>query len=597
MILVLFESALAPKTIPPGRYTKMLKSISIKNLAIISSLQVDWSEGLNVLAGETGAGKSILFDALSIALGAKTAPSIIRPGSSKASIEVIFQPTAAVTAWLKQEELIEDELKELIVAREITKSSSRSRINGTLVNLTQLTELRQLLLTFHAQHEIRTLLASSTQLELMDGLASSEHLKLKNQVRTQYAKYRDLSRQIEELSISESERERRLDFARFQLEEIREAELSDSNEDDELKSRQKILESAQDIEGSLHEALSAISGDSGSDSGSYSDRSSARDLLQEALGAIEPLLSIDPSLTEASELLNTSLINLEEAGEALRRYRETNETDPQTLSELADRLNILAGIKRKYGPDLATVIERQNSLEEELEQLENASESMAVLGKELEVLDKELRTTANKLSKERRALAQNLTTSIIKELADLGMERCRFEINFTALDSPGPDGIDKVEFLISPNPGQPMSPLSKIASGGELSRIMLAVKTIFARADEVPCVVFDEIDTGLGGKVLKSLRDKLVKLAASHQILCITHQPMVASVADNFVFVSKNQSDKETEIEARRLSNDEKVTALATMASGREGEEVALSFATSLVNEAKLIKQGKAQLQ
>ncbi|MBX9691727.1 MAG: DNA repair protein RecN [Cyanobacteria bacterium] len=566
----------------------MLKSISIRNLAIISSLQVDWTDGLNVLAGETGAGKSILFDALSIALGARANPSIIRAGCDKASIEVVFEPTSYVCAWLKKNELLDAEQTELIVTREITKTSSRARINGVIVNHAVLTELRSMLLTFHAQHEIRTLLSPGSQLELIDGLASKEHSKLKDKVRTLHGRYRDLRKQFADLSISESERERRLDFARYQLHEIRESGVRDPKEDEELKAQQKLLNNAQAIEKTLSETLTKLCGDY--DRGF--DNASARDLLADAINHLESLVELDRRLEEPLELLNTSLINLEEAAGRVRAHKDgADDFSHMALSEIEERLNILATIKRKYGPDLSSVIEREAELACEVDRLENASSQMSTIAEEIDELEAVLTEASEALSRHRKTLATTLSQSIIKELSALGMERCRFSIDFDRLEEVGQEGIDRVEFMIAPNPGQPMAPLSKIASGGELSRVMLAIKSIFAHSDKIPTVVFDEIDTGLGGKVLKTLRDKLVNLASSHQILCITHQPIVASVADNFIQVCKEQSHDNTVIKARSLNEEEKVNALATMASGREEEEVSLSFATSLVKEARTLKK------
>ncbi len=566
----------------------MLKSISIKNLAIVSSLQVDWTDGLNVLVGETGAGKSILFDALSIALGARANPSIIRAGCDKASIEVVIEPTSIVSAWLKRYELIDAEQSELVVTREITKTSSRARINGVIVNHGVLTELRSLLLTFHAQHEIRTLLSSGSQLELIDGLASKEHSKLKDKVRTLYGRYRDLKKQYSELAISESERERRLDFARYQLNEIQDAGIRDASEDEELKTQQKLLTNAQAIEKTLSQTLSKLCGDF--DTGS--DYGNARDLLADAIGYLESLVELDKRLEEPLELLNTSLINLEEAAGRVRANRDgSDDFNHLELSEIEDRLNTLATIKRKYGPDLSTVIDRESELTAEVDKLENAAGQMDTIAAEIEELEVELTEASKSLSGHRKTLANSLSQSIIKELSALGMERCRFSIDFELLADLSQDGIDRVEFMIAPNPGQPMAPLSKIASGGELSRIMLAIKSIFARSDKIPTVVFDEIDAGLGGRVLKTLRDKLVTLASSHQILCITHQPIVASVADNFIQVCKEQSHDSTVIKVRRLNEEEKLNALATMASGRDEEEVSLSFASSLVEEARSLKR------
>ncbi len=565
----------------------MLKAISIANLAIINKLEVEWTKGLNILTGETGAGKSILFDALSIALGAKVSPSQISDGKDKAIIEAVFEPSSAVIAWQKQHDLIDQDSADLVVYREITRSGSRARINGMPVNASILNELRQLLLTFHAQHELRTLLSHSAQLELLDGLGSKSYRQLRDKVRTLYARYRDLRKLFEELTISEEERGRRVDFARFQLDELLQANLTIDNEDDELGDRHKILANAHHLESTIERVVTLLSG---GDTVYGEEFKSARDLLQECLAELDGLLELDASLAHSVSFLRESLVNLEESLDSVRRYKSSLDLDPHSLNEIDERLNVLMQIKRKYGPTLSQAIRRRDELVDEIEKLDNASQSIDAISSELTQLEDELRATSGRLSKERKALAESLTKSILKELSDLGMERCRFSINFTELEEVCADGLDRIEFLIAPNPGQPLAPLSKIASGGELSRIMLALKTIFARADSVSTVVFDEIDTGLSGRILKAIRDKLVNLAKSHQILCITHQPIIASVADNYIQVCKEQSDDKTVIRASRLTGESQLRALAVMASGRDGEKVSLTFANSLMEEALRVK-------
>jgi DNA repair protein RecN (Recombination protein N) len=565
----------------------VLKNISITNLAIIQELEVHWTKGLNILAGETGAGKSILFDALSIVLGAKVSANQIKDGKDRATIEAVFEASPTVTAWLKQQELIDQDQTDLIVYREVTRSGSRARINGFPVNASHLNELRQLLLTFHAQHELRTLMTNSAQLELLDGLGSKSHSQLREKVRTLHARHRDLKRQFEDLSISEDERTKRLEFAKFQLEEIAEANLENEHEDEELSDRHKVLANAARLDSTTEKVTELLAGGDST----YGDGSScARDILQESLSNLDSLIDLDASVASPAGFLRESLVNLEEALDGIRRYRSSLDLDPHSLNEVEERLAVLTQMKRKYGPSLAEAIAKQEALEEEIEKLENSTQSISAIQKELTDLNEKLRESSSQLSQERQKLAQNLTKSILKELSDLGMERCRFSIGFTTLEDVSSDGTDKVEFLIAPNPGQPLAPLSKIASGGELSRIMLALKTIFARADRVSTVVFDEIDTGLSGKILKAIRDKLVNLAASHQILCITHQPIIASVADNYIHVCKEQTDDKTVIKANRLEGDSLLKALAEMASGREGEEVAMTFAHSLMEEAGRVK-------
>lgn len=565
----------------------MLKSIQIRDFALIEKTQVDWTAGLNVLTGETGAGKSILMDALNAVLGGKVPSSIIRPGADKANLEAVFVPSSQVIAWLKKEELIDEETAEqaeLTVAREIGKSGSKIRINGTLVNHNLLGELRTMLITVHAQHEARTLMSSQSQLELLDGLGSDSHTKILEKVRTLYARKKQLQDELDSLTMSEDERLRKLDFSKFQLNELEQAELSDPGEDEELARQVSVLSNTIELKQQAEAAQDALTG-------SDSDSSvCAVDLIQKAMSEVEKALRFDSSLDSIHETLSGGLASLEEASTALRRYADKLDTDPDTLIDLENRLNLIATIKRKYGPHLSDAIAKQEELSHELEKLENGLKESEGLAKEIADVASELQNKASDLSKGRLKLAKTLSAAVEKELVDLGMEKCRFEISFSQLAEAGPNGIDKIDFLIAPNPGQPALPLGKIASGGELSRIMLAIKTIFAAADQVATVIFDEIDTGLSGRVLNAVRDKLSKLSRSQQILCITHQPIVASVADNYLEVKKEHLADRTIVTVNILDDEMRLRSLAAMASGNANEEASLSFARSLIDQATAVR-------
>lgn len=565
----------------------MLKSIHIRDFALIENTLVEWTSGLNVLTGETGAGKSILMDALSAVLGGKVAPSIIRPGKEKAAIEACFLAGPHVLAYLKQEELLaDDESEELVVAREISKSGSKVRVNGTLVNSAIVSELRGMLMTVHAQHEARTLMTPQSQLELLDGLGGEAHHKIVDKVRTLYLRHKDLSAELNGLTMSEEDRLKSLDFANFQLKELTEAELLSDTEDEELEREISVLVNAIDLKS---QALTAQELLTGSD---ITDGLSALDMVQKALLEVEKSLRFDQSLESLVESLRSGLANIEEASLGLRRYGDSLDTDPGTLNELEARAALLSSIKRKYGPSLADARHKELELAELVEKLENSSLETEKIKDELARLEKDLLSQCASLSEKRKKLAQNLSRQVEGHLKDLGMDKCRFEIAFQELASSGPSGTDRLEFLISPNPGQPPMPLSKIASGGELSRIMLAIKTIFASADHVSTVIFDEIDTGLSGRVLNAVRDKLSVLSKSHQILCITHQPIVAAVADNYLEVKKEHKKDETVVTVSRLDDEMRLRSLASMASGNASEE-SLTFARSLLEQAK---QARAQI-
>lgn len=567
----------------------MLESLEIKDFALIEQIKIDWKNGLNILTGETGAGKSIVMDALSAVLGGKVGPQFIRIGAERAKIEATFQPTPRVEAWLKQEDLIDEDSKTLVVSREITKTGSKVRINGTTVNHSHLQELRALLITVHAQHEARTLMSPLSQLEMLDSLGSDAHRKMIDEVRTIYAQRKDLLAELSDLEISEQERTRRLDFATFQFDELNEANLTDAEEDERLSHDHNKLAHARVLEESVSTARGLLNGEGDSEE---AHGKSTIDSLQEALACLEKAERYDPGLQTLTEPLKTSLFHLEEAIAELRRYRDSLDIDPETLNAIETRLSLLTGIKKKYGPTLAAAIEARESLSVEIDNLTRSTEKIEAIKAEAEALYQRLIKVADGLSASRQKFASALSQKVEKELKDLGMERASFQIAIERLAEPSGSGVDRLEFLIAPNPGQPAQSLAKIASGGELSRIMLAVKSIFARGDHVPTVIFDEIDTGMSGKALQAVRDKLAVLSKSHQILCITHQPIIAAVADNHIEVSKRQTARETNISVRALSGDERLKQLAQMASGEGDTKASLDFARALVAQANQIRPG-----
>jgi len=571
----------------------MLKSICIRDFALIENVSLDWHSGLNVLTGETGAGKSIVFDAINIVLGAKCASSNIRHGASKASIEAVFEPSSVVWAWLKQNELIEhDESdKEIVVAREITTSGSRSRINGTMVNVACIQDLRNLLLTFHVQHEIRTLFAGNTKLSMLDAIADKKHQQIVEKYSTVYSTYQLVKRQAHEFEMDEEERLRRLDFSRFQLNELVLADLKDEGELDELEKEKHRLGNLASIERAVYTSMSLLFDSPESNT----NEKAAYDSVCEALKELERATRFDETVEECTQILQTVLAQLDDAAKLLRRTRESLDADPERLDQIEDRLHLLSSIKKKYGPALIDAIQRRDSLSEEVEKLENNQDRVGNLKKQTEELLQECTELASKMTAARKILAGELSKQVSHELKELGMEKSQFQMAVEALDELNANGLDKVDFYFSANPGQPLQPLSKVASGGELSRVILALKVVFARFDQVGTIVFDEIDAGTSGAVLQRIRDKLCQLAGSHQILCITHQPLIASVADNHVMVHKVQSDHSTRVDFQNLTGKDKLKALATMASGSE-KQSAMAFAESLISEAKTIKGGMGHI-
>jgi len=574
----------------------MLQSLHIKNFALIEDLEMICRDGLNVLTGETGAGKSILIDALNILLGDKAGPGFIRTGAEKALIEGMFIAKPAVNSWLKNQELIDEgtDQETLSVVREISKTGSRFRINGILVNQASVNELKPMLIHVHAQHEARTLLSGQAQLNIIDALADQSHEKALAKMASLYANKIDKQKELDALRISEEERMRRLDFARFQLQELEGANLSDASEDEQLEKKHTVLANVSQLDLAASVAYQALTGETGGDGISSADEQAranaqatmnAIDALQTAVSSLDRASKLDGDLSSIINSLKEALALLEEAKDNIRHYKSKLEVDPEILQQLQDRLAQLATIKRKYGPDLAQAIERRNVLAQEINKLENAQVQANEVEQQLQNIKEKLADTSETISKTRKKLAKEFSQRIITELSQLGMERCQFEIVFEQLPEIGSSGFDSIEFMISPNPGQALLPMAKIASGGELSRIMLAIKSIVVGIDDAPTIIFDEIDAGLSGRILQTMRDKLAKLAQLRQVLCITHQPVIAAAAGNHLFVEKQHAKETTIVKIKALEGEERVKSLATMVSGQENAAVALDLAQALINQ------------
>lgn len=572
----------------------MLLELEIKDFALVEHVRVPFTWGLNVLTGETGAGKSIIMDALNAVLGGKVGPGVIRPQAERATIEATFKVTPELAAWLKQHELADEEEESFTCSRELSRNGSKIRINGALASLSLMQDLRQRLVTVHAQHESRTLLSPQSQLEMLDALGDADHKKLISRMKTLYARRKQLDAELSELMRSEAERERRLDFARFQLSELQDAQLEDPGEDAMVSSQRKVLANVSELESLLSNAQVYLRGHD------LDGEPGVLELIQKAVAEISRAAELDDRLQEFESALSEIVERIEDETRGIRKYSESLDSDPETLAHLDERANILAGVKRKYGPELSDAIKRQAELEDEIERLSNAQAEIDGLKAELELLNTELLDLVVNLSKKRSKLAAALSKKIHAELSELAMGSCRFEIALsqidsedrqTLLDAIGPSGIDRAEFLLCANPGQAMLPLAKIASGGELSRVMLAVKTIFAGAEKVSTVIFDEIDTGMSGRVLQTMRDKLARLARSQQILCVTHQPIIASVADNHIYVNKEQDKTNTRTQVSILDDSARLKALAGMASGQDDQEEALRFAQSLFDDSGRVKR------
>ncbi|MBO9368227.1 MAG: DNA repair protein RecN [Chloroflexi bacterium] len=549
----------------------MLTELRIRNLAIIESLELHFGPGLIVLTGETGAGKSIILDALEMLLGARADATIIRQGADFTLVEGVFRiderVRPAIHAILEREGLLEDE-NYLTLGREVRREGRNiARVNGRSVNLGLLKELGSYLIDIHGQSEHLSLLNPRAHIQLLDRYADLE--KPLQAYRQAYRNLQALRQELEELRRVQADAERRTEMLRFQLEEIEAARLK-PGEDEELRRERNRLANAEALAESAQQALSLL------DEG-LPDAPSALDLLGQAGRLLERLAHLDPSQATLSQNLLTIEETLSDVARALRTYLENIEFNPRRLEQVEERLDLIQRLTRKYGGSIEAVLKRAGQIREELERIETVSERLEALQKQEASLLEELARQALALSQARERAAQALSQNIEAELNDLRMSQARFSVAFQTRPHPqglpvrgehlsfDSNGIDQVEFLIAPNPGEGFKPLVKIASGGETARLMLALKNVLARADEIPILVFDEIDQGIGGRVGLTVGQKLWSLARHHQVFCVTHLPQLAAFGDQHFRVQKIIQGERTYTRVEELEGEQRLLELSQM--------------------------------
>ncbi len=548
----------------------MIKSIHVKNYILIEDLTVDFDNGLNVITGETGAGKSILINAIDIAFGAKPAKDVVKKGAEKALIELFIDSKNPNIKSLFEENGI-DTLDEIILSREITPTSSRTRVNGTLVNQEFVKSLKELLIDIHSQHQTYAFLQPKSHIVLLDNYARDLYGEELQEYKLLYKEYQGLLNALETAQNSANATESQIDFLKFQINEIEQANIEDVTEEETLQNELSVLENAEKLQELTQSSYWALNGDEGS----------LIDALLQIKANISKAVDMDSSLENAEQ----SIIEISELtrdlSSTLRDYYQSVNSDTARLNEVQERLYLFDKLKRKYGSTLEEVLQTYDKLSEELNTIEFSSKNVEELQAKIDEILVKLNKLAQDISAKRKNYAQVLSSLIVDELEKLELAKSRFEIRITPKELSS-DGIDDVEFYISTNVSQDLSPLAKTASGGEISRVMLAIKTIFAKSDEIDTVIFDEIDTGISGKAAQSVADEIAELAKFRQIIVITHQAIIAVKADKHFLVSKKQNE-ETEVTIKALNEDEKVKAIASLASG-DNSESALDFAKSLLS-------------
>ncbi|MDA8098190.1 MAG: DNA repair protein RecN [Nitrospiraceae bacterium] len=561
----------------------MLKELSIKNLAIIDRLTVEFSGGLTVLTGETGAGKSIVVDALGLALGDRASSDLVRSGSDEAVVEASFdlngKGPVRVRELLSEQGITVEPSEDLIVRRVISAAGkSKVYVNGSQVSLATLSSVGALLADIHGQHEHQSLLSPEQQLDMLDAFGGL--LPLREAVGALAGRSHALRKELADLEAGERERAQREDLLRYQVQEIEGARIAEG-EDESLAAEQRVLANAEKLAGLASAADDAL----------YSSDSSALAALKRAIGNLRDIAAIDPALAPQLDLLESGRAQIEEAAREIASYAERVEFDPARLDEVGDRIDLLQKLKKKYGASLAEVTAFGGTAAAELARIEGRSGEMARLSREIEALKSELTQKAKELTKKRTAAGRELEKKVEAELGHLAMKRTTFAVRISQEPGEdtsdghrvGPKGADRADFLISANPGEEPRPLAKIASGGELSRIMLALKTILVEGDPIPTLVFDEVDAGIGGAVAEEVGRKLRRIAGKRQVFCITHLAQIASMATSHYGVAKSVKKDRTSTEVRRLDEKERVDEIARMLGGKTITDATLKHAAEMI--------------
>ncbi|WP_338470208.1 DNA repair protein RecN [Niallia sp. XMNu-256] len=560
----------------------MLSELSIKNFAIIETLSISFEKGLTVLTGETGAGKSIIIDAIHLLVGGRGSSDFVRHGENRAEIEGLFlleKSTHPVIS--KAQELgidIEDEM--IVLRREITKSGkSVCRINGKLVTISILREIGARLVDIHGQHEHQELMDESKHLSLLDQFGHKKISAALLEYRRVYDEYQQALRKLKSLTENEQQTAQRVDLYQFQLNEIEQAQLQ-LDEDEALLEEKKRLSNFERIYEAIQASYSALK-----------DEQKGLDWIGLVMGQLEDAAGLNSEYKELAESVSNSYYMLEEAASSLRGELELLEFDPERLNEIENRLNEINGLKRKYGQSIAGILEYGAKIEEELETLLNKESHIDQLKKVLISLKKDLMIEGQELTTLRTRLADKLTNSIHRELKELYMQKTVFEVHINSGESHiSSTGMDQVEFYISTNPGEPLKPLSKIASGGELSRIMLALKSIFSKHQEITSIIFDEVDTGVSGRVAQAIAEKIYKVSIGSQVLCISHLPQVAAMSDTHLYIEKEILEGRTRTRVKKLNDDGKIKEIGRMISGVEITDITKEHAKELLVTAQEMK-------
>ena len=566
----------------------MLQSLYLENIALIEKLGIELFPGFNVLTGETGAGKSIIIDAVNFVLGERTSRDLIRNGAVRAKVEAVFNLNEGDAAFAALDALgIEYDRNELILSRELSAAGRNAcRVNGTLVPVASLKSVSDTLVDIHGQHEHQALLDAENHISYLDAYCHAESLPIIEKIDAIVSRRNELMLKRNSGFSSEREREREMDMLRYQIEEIASANL-EAGEEERLNAEKTVLLNAERIRTALETAHMALSG---------AEEGSALSAIDTARRSMRDIAALNKDYEALGDKIEELYYAAEDISFVLRDTSENVESDMQRLEEIEQRLKLISDLKRKYGRTVEDVIDFGKDAGTKLNELENAEALAAELDAKLDKLKAEYNVAADELSKVRRAAGDRLKRDVLNELKDLGMAKAMFDVALSDASGgePRKGGRETAEFMLSANPGEPLKPLEKVASGGELSRIMLCFKSIFADNDRVPTLIFDEIDTGISGRTAAVVGEKMLGIAKKHQVICVTHLAQIAALAEAHLMVRKYDDGKNTFVETRQLNEEEKVQRIAQMMDGESDSPSALTHARELIARADKIKEKTA---
>ena len=560
----------------------MLSLLHIENIALIQSADIRFEPGFNVLTGETGAGKSIVIDSIGAVLGERTSRELIRTGAKSALVTAVFTQVPTLP-WLEENGFPTGE-EELLLQRELQGDGRNvCRIGGKLVTVAQLRELGRQLLNIHGQHDGQQLLDPASHLGYLDQFGGCQPLLESYQ--EAYRKWHDIRREMDKLQMDEAERSRRVDTLNYQIQELERAQLK-AGEDEELSARRTLLRSAGRLMEAVQSAEFALSGDE--------DRDGACSLIAQAEGEVQGVSSISPELSELSEKLTALRCAADDAADTLRDLSRSFDFSPGELDQVEERLDLLYRLRKKYGPTVEDMLSYLDRCRKELDQIQYADDTLARLEKDLKKAQKEAARRGEALSQARREAAGALQARVQEELRQLDMPKVQFQTEFTPKGGEaGMDetGLDEVQFLMSANLGEALKPIQKVASGGELARIMLALKNVLAEGDQIGTLVFDEVDTGVSGRAAQKVAEKMAQVARGKQVLCVTHLPQIAAMADTHFSVQKGEREGRTYTRLERLDRSQRREELARLIGGASITPSLLESAEELLRQAEQQKQ------